>query len=239
LSKKHGGAPYKASNTTQGDAQEEAPEKQRNCLYCHDEMNRQEGHCWCPHCKIVMHKDCAEEMEKCPTLGCGKDFINYIPLTLESKESDSIAFFGISPGQVLYYAPLLAIFAGLFVSAEMYSLFFKASMSWIIGVISLVMVLGLNFILNITGLIDRMINLLAGRSAKLLMTNAPLLSLSAWFFYRSSEWALWDESFESGPLTAASVLLAMSLLTVIGHFLENKRMKAISNTEQEERRRAS
>lgn len=44
--------------------------------------------------------------------------------SFESKESDSIAFFGISPGQVLCYAPLLAMLAGLLVNAEMSSLVF-------------------------------------------------------------------------------------------------------------------
>lgn len=147
---------------------------QKTCLYCHDHIESHEGHAWCPHCKVAMHKDCAEELVSCPTLGCKKDLLNYTPLSIKTSHSDGIGVFGFSPGQVLYYAPSLTLLlAGVILSPSSIAFLFFLS-------VALFMI---DWALGLTFVIDSVVDRFKGRRKKLFIVSAPLFALALIFFF--------------------------------------------------------
>ena len=138
------------------------PPGQKTCLYCHDHIESHEGHAWCPHCKVAMHKDCAEELISCPTLGCKKDLLNYTPLTLKTSHNDGLSVFGFSPGQVLYYAPSLTLLlAGVILSPSSIAFLFFLTCA----------VFMVDWALGLTFLIDSIFDRFKGRRKKLFILS--------------------------------------------------------------------
>ena len=58
-----------------------APESKTRCAYCHDGFQSESG-LECPDCKTQIHRECWEELQRCPTLGCSS---NTAPQPLEEN----------------------------------------------------------------------------------------------------------------------------------------------------------
>lgn len=141
----------------------------KSCIYCHDTIERHEGHAWCLHCKIAMHKDCAEETVSCPTLGCKKDLLNYTPLSLKQNAGKGLSVFGFSLGQVLYYYPLLVGLTGvLMLNPE--------NVGFIAFLYATVFIL--DWALGFRQILDGIIDRFNSRHMKLFSVVIPLLVLS-------------------------------------------------------------
>ncbi|MDF1667863.1 MAG: hypothetical protein P1V97_39365 [Planctomycetota bacterium] len=186
------------------------PSDKKSCLYCHDSIERHEGHAWCPHCKIAMHKDCAEETVSCPTLGCKKDLLNYTPLSLAKSKNDGLSVFGFSLGQVLYYFPLLALLTGALFggpsSATLFAFLYAAIVvDWALGV---------------TRLFDSVIDRFRGRRLKLFTVVFPLLILSFGCFRTFSEAQELHAQTPIPILVMGVVFLLGALTTIIAQIFE-------------------
>ena len=78
------------------------------CVFCKDEVDPAD-HAWCVRCKVFLHRDCANELGRCPTLGCNGDLLNYRRRPLESAGHRGITILGLTPGQIAYWLVALGI----------------------------------------------------------------------------------------------------------------------------------
>ncbi|MDF1663979.1 MAG: hypothetical protein P1V97_19575 [Planctomycetota bacterium] len=87
------------------------------CVYCHDTIYQ--APVICPLCKTLMHKECCEELGRCPTFGCeGDPLFIYREGATDDLELESLGrdFRSVTKGTILgaiVVALLLAGVAGL------------------------------------------------------------------------------------------------------------------------------